>query len=150
MRTNKIKQELVRFHVEFGPPSLFERVQFIMKGEHELNLNGAHYQMRVEQRQIPDGVLKELQHFDSTEWKVKTAEVRRDRGKFYNSTWQKEIDGVRYWVTIGMNNIMTIVIKNSSGIEKCVKDGEFYDFVETVNRQLMDAEKEPGHDEQNS
>ena len=34
----------VRFHVEFGPPSLFERVRFKMKDVTTLYMDGVHFQ----------------------------------------------------------------------------------------------------------
>ena len=71
------------------------------------------------------------------------ASVRSDRGKFVDSTWEACVDDLRYWVTIGMGNyVRTIVAKDSSGVEKCVRGGDFYEFVERVNRELMDAEGE--------
>lgn len=131
----------VRFHVEFGPPSLFERVRYKMQNVTKLYLEGAHFTKRVQEREIPRNVMDELLQFDIDTWSLKTAEVREDRGKFVNSTWEKVIDGVPYWVTIGMGNyIKTIVIRTSSGMDKCVRNGEFYDFVEQVNRGLMDED----------
>lgn len=37
----------VRFHIRFGPSSLFERVRFKMKDSHKLYLNRSHYQKRL-------------------------------------------------------------------------------------------------------
>ncbi len=135
------KAELVRFHVEFGPESLFERVQFKMKDIHKLHMNSPHFNARANERKIPDEIIELLSFFDTNEWTLKVAEVRKDRGKFYNSTWERILDGKRYWVTIGLGEVVTtIVCKDSSGIEKCVRSGEYYDFVEKINRELMDAE----------
>lgn len=139
----KWKDELVRFHVEYGPDSLFERIRFKMKDVHVLNMNGPHFNERLKERNIPEEIVEKLKEFSIDEWTVKTAEVRKDRGKFYNSTWERIVDGKKYWVTIGLGEIVaTIVCKDASGVEKCVREGEYYDFVEKVNRELMDAEKE--------
>ena len=79
----------------------------------------------------------------STNGRVVTASVREDRGKFVDSTWEIVIDGVRYWVTIGMGTfIKTIVIKETSGVENCIRSGGYYDFVEKVNRKLIDEDLE--------
>ncbi|MBU5317592.1 hypothetical protein KQI30_15175 [Clostridium bornimense] len=127
-----------RFHIEYGPISLFERVSFIMKDVTELKMNSNHFKARLQERNINAKVINELKQFNINEWKVVTAEVRNDKGKFINSTWEKVIDGVRYWVTIGFNDtIETIVIKNSSGKDKCITSGELYDYVSKVNKELM-------------
>lgn len=34
----------------------------------------------------------------------------------------------------------TIVQRNSSGMDSCIRNGDFYDFVESVNRKLMDED----------
>ena len=137
------KTELVRFHVEFGPSSLFERVQYKMKDVHELYLGGPHFNAKKSERNVPQEVLDHINHFDTSEWKLVTAEVRPDRGKFYNSTWEYQYDGIAYWLTIGIGQcVVTIVKKDSSGIEKCITAGELYDYVEKVNRELMDNDLE--------
>lgn len=130
-----------RFHVEVGPPALFERVQFKMKNVHRLYIDGKHYNKRKSERNIPEEVIEKILRFDSAEWALKTAEVRPDRGKFMNSTWEVVCDGKPYWVTIGIGNyIITIVQRNSSGMDSCIRNGDFYDFVESVNRKLMDED----------
>lgn len=138
----KWKDELVRFHIDFGPDSLFERVKFKMREVHLLKMDGAHFNSRMSERNIPSEIIDSLTSFDINEWSLKTAEVRKDRGKFYNSTWERIIDGKRYWVTIGIGDfITTIVCKDSSGVDKCIRDGELFDFVDKVNRELMSAEE---------
>ena len=145
MGHRKWKEDLVRFHVEFGPDSLFERVRFIMKDIHTLHLNGEHFRKRCAERQIPDEVREKVENFNIDEWKLITAEVRSDRGKFYNCTWEYEFDGFSYWLTIGLGEVGVTIVKKSrvtstSGTLKCVRSGEFYDFVEEVNQKLMDEE----------
>lgn len=131
----------IRFHVEFGPASLFERVRFKMKDVKKLYMDGVHFQKRSSERSIPNEILERLTQFDINEWTVVTASVREDRGKFVDSTWEIVLEGVRYWVTIGMGTfIKTIVIKESSGVENCIRSGEYYDFVEEVNRKLMEED----------
>jgi len=140
MYTAKYKK--IRFNAEFGPPSLFERVRYKMQYVSELYMDGQHFQARLSERDIPDSVINRLLHFNIDEWVLRTAEVREDRGKFVDSTWEIEQDGIRYWVTIGIGQyITTIVVKESSGVEKCLRGGEYYDFVEKVNQELMEADK---------
>lgn len=123
-----------RFHIQFGPPSLFERVRFKMQDAHKLHLNGTHYKKRLSERNIPPEILGALLDFDANTWTLQTAEVRTDRGKFVNSTWEKVIDGHRYWVTIGMGNYFkTIVERTRSEMDKCIRSGELYNSVEGVN-----------------
>lgn len=131
-----------RFHIQFGPSSLFERVHFKMRDVHKLYQQGTHYQKRLSERNIPSEILKALLEFDASTWTLQTAEVRTDRGKFVNSTWEKVIDGHHYWVTIGIGNyVKTIVDRTTSGMDKCIRSGELYDFVEHVNAELMAAEE---------
>ena len=137
----EIHQETVRFHIDFGPPSLFERVRFKMKDVHKLYLDGTHFNKRLSERDSPEDVIEKLKAFDCCEWTLKTAEVRKDRGKFVNSTWEVLCNGNPYWVTISVGNfITTIVLRNSSGMDKCIRNGEYYDFVESVNRKLMNED----------
>lgn len=114
-----------------------------MKDVTTLHMDGVHFQTRASERNIPDEVMSRLLQFNINEWKVVTASVREDRGKFVDSTWEIVIGGVRYWVTIGMGTfIKTIVIKETSGVENCIRSGGYYDFVEKVNRKLMDEDLE--------
>lgn len=131
-----------RFHIQFDSPSLFERVRFRMRDAHKLYLNGTHYRKRLSERDIPPEILEALLDIDAYTWNLQTAEVRTDRGKFVNSTWEKIIDGHRYWVTIGIGNyVKNIVCRTTSRMDKCIRSGELYDFVESVNTRLM-AEEE--------
>ena len=135
------KFKKVRFHEEFGPASLFERVRYKMKDVTQLYLDGEHFQKRASERDIPESVMQRLLNFDINEWKLVTASVRDDRGKFVDSTWEMTVEGVRYWITIGLGSfIITIVRKECSGVEHCVRGGDYYDFVEQVNRKLMDED----------
>lgn len=131
-----------RFHVEYGPTSLFDRVIFKMKDVKELKMHSEHFKMRVYDRNINVEVINQIKVFDINEWTLVTVEVREDKGKFINSTWEKVIGGIRYWITIGFNNtIQTIVIKNSYGKDKCVTSGELYNYVARVNKELMELEE---------
>lgn len=127
-----------RFHIEYGPKSLFDRVLFVMDETTTLKFHSKHFNSRCTDRNISEDILDQLVDFNINEWNVVTLEVRTDKGKFVKSTWEKIINGIRYWITIGYNNaIQTIVIKNSSGISKVIKDGELYYFVDKVNTELM-------------
>ncbi len=76
------------------------------------------YKKRLSERDIPTEVLEALLDFDASTWNLQTAEVRTDRGKFVNSTWEKVIDGRHYWVTIGIGNyVKTIVDRTTSGMD---------------------------------
>lgn len=137
----KVDYKTARFHIEFGPKSLFDRVRFKMKDEHKLYLEGTHFKQRLGERDIPEEIVQALCDFDANTWTLCTAEVRTDRGKFVNSTWERILNGHRYQVTIGMGNyIKTIVDRTTSGVEKCIRAGELYDMVAEVNAGLMRAE----------
>ena len=133
-----------RFHVEFGPESLFERVRFKMRDVYKLYLDGKHFKQRLDERAIPDDIVQALCNFNIDSWVLRTAEVRIDRGKFVNSTWERMLYGHRYQVTIGIGNyVKTIVDRISSGVDKCIRGGELYDMVARVNDELMREETIP-------
>ena len=135
------KEDLVRFHVDLGPSSLFERVHFKMKDVHRLDLTSIHFRKRCVERRIPVEVLDCLCHFDISKWTLKLADVRKDRGKFYSSTWEYVWNGRKFWVTIATGNkVLTIVEKSSSGLDGCIRDGVLFDFVDRVNQVLMEEE----------
>lgn len=134
----KMQFERSRFHVKFGPEALFQRVEFKMREVNELLIHGSHFIERVKERSIPKEIINSIVCFDFNEWNLVVAEVRNDKGKFVNSTWEKVFHNKKYWITIGFGNtIETIVVKDSSGEDKCIKSGEIYEFVEEVNKKLM-------------
>lgn len=130
--------EKARFHIDFGPKSLFDRVSYKMKNVVMLNIDSIHYNERVSERKIPQEVMDRIAIFSVSDWRLVACEVRIDKGKFVNSTWEIVVDGKRYWITIGFNNtVETIVQKNSSGTDGITKTGELYDYVDKVNSELM-------------
>lgn len=77
--------------------------------------------------------LEALQHFDQDRWRLMTAEVRADKGRFVNTAWSVDVDDQEWWVIIGFNSTMKTVIRAARrklalgpGI---VRSGELYDFV---------------------
>ncbi len=133
--------EKARFHIDFGPKSLFDRVSYKMKNVVKLNIDSIHYNERVAERKIPKEVMDRIAIFSVSDWRLVVCEVRIDKGKFVNSTWEIVVDGKKYWITIGFNNtVETIVQKNSSGTDGITKTGELYDYVDKVNSELMSEE----------
>ncbi len=128
-----------RFHVHYGPNSLFERVRYKFKEPRTLKMHGDHFNKRKEQREIPEIVILSMLAFNSADWKIVTAEVRNDTGKFVNATWEKIIEGKKYWITIGFGDVVqTIIKKESEGFGYgIIKEGSFYQFVSKVNETLM-------------
>lgn len=136
-----MKFEKSRFYIEFGPDSLFERVNFKMKDIQTLNLT-THCINRCVERKIPRQIIEDMKVFNIKDWKLVTCEIRNDKGKFINSTWEKIINENRYWITIGFNSVVqTVVIKDGKGIDKVIRSGEIYNFVDEVNKELMLQEK---------
>ncbi|WP_059173322.1 hypothetical protein [Bacillus sp. FJAT-27445] len=131
-----------RFHVHFGPVSLFERVLYKYQEPRTLMLHGGHFNKRKIQRNIPDYVIQSLLDFNPSEWKVVTAEVRNDTGKFVNSTWEKVIENQKYWITIGFGDVVqTIIKKESEGLGyDIIKEGHLFQLVSSVNEMLMKEE----------
>ena len=127
-----------RFHVLTGPPELFERVRFQDARRASLKTHARHVQDRGYERDAP---LDILQNFDPDRWCLMTAEVRTDKCKFVSSAWSVNVDGQEWWVVIGFDATIKTVIRASRGKlalgADIVRPGKFYDFVASVNRQLM-------------
>lgn len=131
-----------RFHIDYGPASLFERVIYIMSSCGEIKLHSKHFKERTLEREIPIEVINSLTRFSADQWKLMMAEVRNDTGKFVSSTWRLELDGIEYLVVIGLHNTAQTVFPNDHNPNlktHFVKSGIQYDFVERVNRELMIA-----------
>lgn len=130
--------EKARFHINYGPKSLFDRVMFKMRDVTQLDLTGSHFIHRTGNRKIPKTVLDRIQKFSSDEWTLISCEVRTDKGKFINSTWETTYCESRYWITIGFNNLVeTVIEKESSGEGKIVKSGQLFDYVSLINDELI-------------
>lgn len=128
-----------RFHVHYGPTSLFERVKYKFQEPRTLKLHGKHFNERKKEREIHGNVIQTLLEFNPTHWRIVTTEVRNDTGKFVNATWEKVIDNQKYWVTIGFGDVIqTIIKKESEGLGyDIIKEGPFYQLVSKVNEELM-------------
>jgi len=128
--------DTARFHKDFGPASLFRRVQQIMGGARTLKLHGAHFRQRADERSIPYDLLKD---FDSWQWELIDAEVRVDTGKFVASSWRMAHNGEYLWIVIGLHDLIKTAYvggdKNPGG--KIVLSGSLYDLVEKVNSGLL-------------
>ncbi len=131
--------ETSRFHVNFGPSSLFERVHFKMRNSRTLKLHSKHFIDRQTKRNIPEEVMFQIKHFTPSQWSLKTVEVRNDTGKFINMTWEMNYNDARFWITIGFGDVIqTIIMKDSNGQGyPYIKSGKLYDYVQIVNEQLM-------------
>ena len=143
------KFERARFHIDTGPASLFERVRFIMRGVHSVKVDGPHFTMRVKERRIPSEVVEMVASFNASDWSVVSAEVRADKGKFVASSWGREYNGRYYVVIIGLGDLAETIYDTDLPCPKFLpgrlqnfleNHSLFYDFVEKVNRELMDAE----------
>jgi hypothetical protein len=129
-----------RFHISTGPASLFDRVRFKMCGCRELNLHAAHLQERADKYDVPLGLFRS---FDPNIWKLVTAEVRTDTGRFINSAWEVNTGDRSWWVIIGLHDTVETAfpVERKKGLgSSIVTRGPLYDFVEKVNKQLMELE----------
>lgn len=140
------KFPVARFHALTGPPELFERVRFKMRDVRVLKTHARHVEERAYERGAP---LDRLQNFDPDRWRLMTAEVRTDKGKFVNTAWSVDVDGQEWWVVIGFDATMKTVIRAAHGKQglgsDIVRSGVLYDFVASVNCELMreDADSAP-------
>src|SRR5947199_6871388 len=126
-----------RFHVSTGPPVLFERVRLKMRDVRVLKTHAGHVQDRAYERDAP---LDRLRDFDPDRWRLMTAEVRTDKGKFVNSAWVVDVDDQEWWVVIGFDATMKTEIRPAPGElalgADIVRPGQRWDLPAAVNRQL--------------
>ena len=135
------KFQTSRFHVKYGPQSLFDRVKFKMKDVQALKENSDHYSKRVIERNIPEYIKNRLKNFNMNEWELVMAEVRNDTFKFVNSTWEIVYNGEPYWIVVGFHDtVMTIFKSYGDENRNAIRDGSIYESVEKVNKELMDNE----------
>lgn len=131
-----------RFHIDSGPKSLFDRIHFIMDSVSSLNLSAKHFVERSKDRILPSEIIQKMQSFNTHEWRLVVGEVRTDTGKFVNSTWEYIFGDEKYWLTIGFGNVAeTIVKKESNGKNKVVMSGPIYEYVDGINKKLMEKEE---------
>lgn len=131
-----------RFYVDNCPDSLIERIYFKMSSVTTVKTNAKHFKERAIERNIPEYVLHRIKNFNLQDWKLVACEVRVDTAKFVNSTWEILYDDNRYWLTIGFGNVAeTIIRKKGYGIKDINIDRDVFEFVEMVNRKLMENER---------
>jgi hypothetical protein len=110
-----------------------------MNEKRKLHLNSDHFNTRASERDVP---IERLNNFDPLSWKLVIAEVRTDTGKFVSTAWEVDVDGLAWWVVIGINDtIKTMYPTNNrkSGTGgNIITSGEMYEFVADVNRKLME------------
>jgi predicted phosphodiesterase len=139
-----LNKERKKFHVDYGPASLFERVRFKFGDVRSLKLHGSHYNQRVTDRNIPPELIAELVNFNPDRWELKQAEVRADNGKFILTTWERKFNGEIFWVVVGLGDVVVSVIRKqltrNVGTTGIITSGSFYDFVSDVNMKLMEDE----------
>jgi hypothetical protein len=133
----------VRFHVDSGPASLFERVRQVFDGPVRLKVHGRHL---AERTAGVDAPLAELDSFDPAAWQLMTVEARQDTGRFVTTAWRRKIDGTTWWVVIGYGNtVRTLFRKPNRGRgPEIVTEGPIFDLVDRVNAALVAETTLPG------
>lgn len=131
--------QYVRFHVETGPASLFERVHQVFDGPRRLRLHAGHLADRAQRWSAP---LAELELLDPQDWELVLVEVRADTGKFVNTTWRRPIKGRDWWVVVGYRDTIRTVYPADPGKRArgrdIVTEGEMWQHVAAVNQHLVD------------
>lgn len=139
-----VKLDYKRFHVKTGPASLFERIRFKFNTPRFLKIHAKHFLERSGERRVP---VQEIEGFDPTVWQVLLAEVRADTGKFVKSVWRRKIGAKTWWIVVAFNDTVQTAYSSDDNFQKfgpnVITGGEFFDFVERVNRELMESEEMP-------
>lgn len=136
-----------RFHVDSGPPELFERIRFIIgrRGPQKLDLSHDHAAKRAAERSFPTEIVTP---FRPEEWELLTTEVLPS-GKFMRTTWARTVEGQRWLVTFAKGEIVVTSYdsdpRRTLRGQNIVRSGEFFEKVARVNRDLMATESDaPG------
>ena len=95
-----MKFQKTRFHIDFGPPSLFSRILFKMADVTEIKMHGKHFSARCAERNIPDNVLEKIKNFSCKEWSLKTCEVRNDRDWHQQRRPVKNVEAPEFMVLV--------------------------------------------------
>lgn len=137
------RYELLTFHKEFGPSSLFERIRFKFLDPPTRRLNTS---VSIRRMSLPQVINLALDAFNPAEWDLVWAKVRSDTGKFTTTSWRREVQASYWWVVMGYGDFVFRVFVTKLGVDglnsDVIESGDQYTFVEKVNRDLMEAEFE--------
>lgn len=140
-KISKTSFQTARFHFCTGPKSLFERVIFKFKDVSFLKPHGSHFNERLIERNAP---VSEIVKFNLNSWRLVTVDVRTDTGKFVSTAWEFKANQKFWRVVIGFENTIQTIINIDRFSDyvgpKIVTSGELYDFVDNVNKKLMESE----------
>lgn len=130
-------KKTARFHVNYGPAELFERVRKVMGRKTTLSVNSDHAQEMIDEREPP---IELLRSFNADNWELMLAETRVDNGKFQSTTWRRTVEDVEWWLTIGLHDaVVTIYPANEGKVgagAQIVTEGPVYEKVKRVNSEL--------------
>lgn len=128
----------LRFHVDFGPGALFDRVRYKIQGRRKLQIHADHFRSQAEARGAP---VEQLADFDPLDWELMTVEVRADKGTFVRTAWRRLVGPRMWWVVIGYRDTVATVYSADPSARKAgaaiVRGGAEYDFVHDVNLASM-------------
>ena len=134
----------VRFSVEHGPASLFERVRHIISPSMYADFTIRLHKRRLD-RVVPDlyRTFSDLAH-NPAAWVLVAAETRRNVGKFVRSHWNVHWRDRWYRLVLDSQGCLSNFKELPDGdahFVRVVRAGPDYEFAERVNRALMDVTK---------
>lgn len=100
------KNSRAKFHISFGPQSLFERVKREMVGCTELDINGQYFSQRVRELCISQRVLVAIRNFDIKDWELLSVVIDKDTYKTLSASWARRIRKQYYEIKIGRNDFV--------------------------------------------
>lgn len=140
------KSKLAWFNALEGPEELFRRVRFIMEPKGPFTIDRTLLGRFVDPESLASDELGALKSVKLKKWYVVGAEVRRDRGKFVTSTWERPIGRRRWRIVIGMND-RVLALRLVTGANSLPKSEPhelaFVRYVADVNHNLMATDR-PG------
>jgi hypothetical protein len=134
-----------RFHVDIGPPVLFERVKYIIPKEMDLVLATKHFQIREQERGFPRHL---VMPFRTADWELLVAETWSE-GRFMETTWAQDHEGRRWFLVFTKGNVVKTVFSGPVGSRRSgatyIRSGSVFEQVRQVNQALMEqSQGRPG------
>jgi len=129
----------LRFRADWGPESLFHRIEVKFKNRKKLEFNTHGTERTVEREFTPD-IISYAINFEPKKWKLVQASVSPESYRFVTAVWERTFGNDKIWLVIGMyHQIVSIYRKDLAwyGQDKVItKKDPLFQKVDQVNLEL--------------